>query len=1440
MGTRRRGRPETRLNPEAGPIQAFASGLRALRESTGLTYQQLAKRTFYEAHTLSRAADGKRLPSRELTRAFVQACSGDSDEWEARRQQALRQLDADGCKIELPSTPGDDDPPPTALPPPRNRPPGPPGLDAIGPPGETDTTIHHFGAGHRPSAPRTARLQTVPAARSHAIRDYPVPLELITSPKQLAAALNTLRFRSGLTLRDISRIVGVPSSTIGGYFAGTHLPTPRIFEAVFPQLLRVLGAMDSELEDWRAAFWRARDLGRQPVSGEAPYRGLAAFQTNDAAWFFGREELVSLLVQRAQERRALGRPLIVVGPSGAGKSSVLRAGLLPRLEQSGPATLLTPVSVDRTAPAALAHALTSLPAARWVIVDQFEELFTHDVAPDQRTAFINGLLAAARGDRADDIAGADADGPVGVVIGLRADFYAHAAASPQLAETLQNGQVVVGSMTGEQLRKAILGPARRAGLGVESGLVELLLRDLAPTGTAHPDAGHDSGALPLLSHALLATWQQSRGRTLTIEHYLAAGGIHGSVARTAEAAYLDLADVDRPVARRLFTRLVLVQDGLVDTRRRVPLAELSAARKDIQGQRVIAVANRFIEARLLTADGDMIQITHETLLTAWPRLRAWLDGDREWLRLLRRLADAAAVWADSGRDADTLLRGATLQITLDAVEQGERRVELNELESEYLEASAARQAAQARRTRTGARRRTQIAVLLAVLLAVAVSSLIYARQVGDISTRDQQQALSRQVAAQSDRQRGQDVSLSMQLALAAYRISPTPEALSSLLDSTATTAETQATVGAQTITATGTLIAACTTTGTVQLYTAARHGKINPVGTPLSGGCGAKGAIALSHGGLLAVLGTDDRVHLWDVSDPAHPRALVTLSGTQPTAMALALSPDGRTLAVAVQGHLVQLWDTHDPGHARLVATLTGPTAPVRAMVFGPDSGLLAVGSEDATIRLWSVSKLEHPTPVGVVTAQGRVLSVAISPDGRTLAAGTTGGNYVYQWDLTTPAHPRTKSTALAGPASWVNSVVFSPDGRSLAAGSSDGKLWLFNLETGQVDAKLPQPGPVTAVQYLSDGTPVTDAIDGTIRWWQLPGPLISGFGDATVFAMSFDADGRQLGIAPDTRNNTVTLWNVSDAHHPTRTGPPIYSGMSMNDAYYGSGALSPDGRVFYAGDIDGTIQVWNLGDPKRPAAVGTPLPATSGLVEALTVNGAGDLLAVSDDDGTVHLYNTADPLHPLPLASIRTPGAGVVYQAAFDPTGHTLAVASSDHDLYLYNISDPKTPVLLATVTGFTDSAMTVAFSHDGSTLAVGSMDGSIRLWDVTHPNLPERLGLPLFGPAGSINSLAFSAQDILVAGGSASSSIWLWDTRDPARPTLLATLTGQASGVYSVAFSPDGKTLATGGNGSVQLWNTDTSSAAHWICSIAGQPLSLTEWAKYVPDSPYNPPCT
>ena len=266
-----------------------------------------------------------------------------------------------------------------------------------------------------------------------------------------------------------------------------------------------------------------------------------------------------------------------------------------------------------------------------------------------------------------------ADSQLRLVLAVRADFYGRCAQIGWLAEKITANQVLVGPMERENMRRAIEEPARRSGLRLEPGLVEAVLLE----------GGASASSLPLISHALVETWVRRDANVLTLSGFRMAGGVAGAIAQSADTLFNDaLSAEQQTIARRLLLRLVTPGEGTTSTRRRVPLEELD---RDPAPQKLHTVVDAFVTARLLSVDDSSVEIAHEALIGSWPRLRSWIDAERENLRAQQRIGRAAREWDANGRDSDLLYRGAPLVAAADWATH--HRESLDVLERQFLDES---------------------------------------------------------------------------------------------------------------------------------------------------------------------------------------------------------------------------------------------------------------------------------------------------------------------------------------------------------------------------------------------------------------------------------------------------------------------------------------------------------------------------------------------------------------------------------------------------------------------------------------------------------------------------------------------------------------------------------------------------------------------------------
>lgn len=471
----------------------------------------------------------------------------------------------------------------------------------------------------------------------------------------------------------------------------------------------------------------------------APYCGLAAFGHDQATFFYGRQEEIEGLWRLIQHNRFVA----VTGASGRGKSSLVAAGILPRAAaQSHPILHFVPGSRPCYALAAQLAALVN-PSdqadyadrvdeleqrllarsdgadtllAAWlarqphrktvfIFVDQFEELFTLTTDDVQRRQFAANLAGLAQE-------------AVRVIVALRLDFVDQAMALAELSQLLARHQFVLGPLSKTGLQEAITLPAEKRGARLEKGLADVILREV----------DHRPEALPLLQATMIQLWQRRVGRLLTHEAFSAIGSVGQAIEWAAEEVYNGLDEQAQRLARHLFLRLVHLNERGEYNRSRLsrmdlPLAGVEPAVWDrllwqLSGQQV----------RLVTVNAGILELTHESIIVAWPRLGRWLDENQTQLLVWGRLTQAARVWQEHEQDASFLYRGAQLEQAKTLLPAAE----LNQQESRFLQASLLAQAqqqnaeqAQAAVAGTLSRFAWGLRIVLTLLLLAATGALVY-------------------------------------------------------------------------------------------------------------------------------------------------------------------------------------------------------------------------------------------------------------------------------------------------------------------------------------------------------------------------------------------------------------------------------------------------------------------------------------------------------------------------------------------------------------------------------------------------------------------------------------------------------------------------------------------------------------------------------------------
>ncbi len=485
--------------------------------------------------------------------------------------------------------------------------------------------------------------------------------------------------------------------------------------------------------------------GSGATAEERPYPGLSSFTEADAGRFFGREDEVAALWEKIQRQRLLA----VIGPSGVGKTSFLRAGVLARKPTGWATVYFTPGASPVAALARAVSLAVSSEVARaadqpglagelmqgvadflqhgepgglvsvicaWrrpsaealLVVDQFEELFTLNPSETQKG------FAALLGSLVDE-------GDVHVLLALRDDFLFGCHALRALRAVFQD-LTPLGAPSSEALRRTLVEPAARLGVRFED---DPLVGEMVET------VQSERGALPLLAFAVSRLWEKrdrERG-LLTREAYREIGGVAGALAQHAESTLERVGAARVPLVRELFRNLVTSQRTRVVRERGELLSVFGKGDAPKAVAEAEEVLTTLVDARLLTSyeraeEGGKshheVEIIHESLLSAWPRLVRWQTQDADGAQLRDQLRQAAQVWQDRGKPEDLLWSGTAYR---DLTLWRERYPGGLTATEEAFAGAARRLAGRKRRTR-----RIALASLFAAALAVAAVTASLWRQ----------------------------------------------------------------------------------------------------------------------------------------------------------------------------------------------------------------------------------------------------------------------------------------------------------------------------------------------------------------------------------------------------------------------------------------------------------------------------------------------------------------------------------------------------------------------------------------------------------------------------------------------------------------------------------------------------------------------------------------
>lgn len=1141
-----------------------------------------------------------------------------------------------------------------------------------------------------------------------------------------------------------------------------------------------------------------------------PYRGLRAFQESDAPFLFGREDFVDTAIGKVGRHPLLG----VTAASGSGKSSAIRAGLLPKLRRRddvliitmrpasdpwkqlalGLAPLLYPnadlgdrvLNVEKirrglkSAPDYLRDCASGLLVDRQaerllIFVDQFEELFTQ--AGHDRELGESGKAGepdeATGSQKRDDfrdlmVATAALDGPTHVqwLYALRGDFAGRAFRHPGFVKLLGDGDIKLPDMGPEDIRSAIRCPAETLNVGFgpgtedQPGLIERIARD----------AGETGGALPLMQHVLELLWRGMKQRTLAHEAYDDLGGLEGALNQHAETVFTGLSADEQVFARRLFYKLINLEETGEATRRIATREDLGDDRWRV-AEKLAAEDARLLVLRRSADEADpgaesvateTVEVAHEALLRHWKRLLGWIEEDRAFLLWQKRLAHQLEDWRNSDDKTGLELSGAQLDTAMSYRQT--RHDDLDEAEREFIRISgnvfAASEAEKMgrdireRRQRDENQRQAEKVLMLQrrwlMALAGIVILLFGAGVAGFVLYRGQ-------IAATRT---AQETSEQLEIALQAReRAAQAEETARADAETARGKAEDDAARYAAAIAAG--LLADGKTVEAIKVVRESLGEKATS--QDIARKPAAYSLLAQAVGKLEQDAGI--------------------LRGHEGPVVAVSFSFDGTRIVTGSNDTTARVWDADTGG---LLHVLEGHEREISAASFSRDGTRIVTGSEDKTARIWDVAT------GGLMRVlegdKGRIFAASFSPDGTRVVTVSEHGT-VRIWNAATGGLVHVLEGHGHGVFYNIFSGSFSNDGTRIVVGSGDKTVRIWDVGTGGLLHALEgHEDLVTSASFSPDGKRVlTGSLDHTARVWDAEGGdllhLLEGH-NSQISATSFSPDGTR--IVTGSRDKTARIWDAE--------GGGLLQLLEGHNSQIFSTSFSRDGTRILTGSTSGAVRIWDAGT----GGLVHVLEGQTNKVSAVSFSPDGTRVVTGSEDKTAGVWDveTGSLLHLFKAQKSR------ISTVSFSPDGARVLTGSERGAAAIW---DGETGALVHLLEGHKGRISAASFSRDGARVVTGSEDSRVRIWDAETGGLLHVLEMH----RGKISDASFSRDGTRVVTGSEDDTAGIWDA---GTGRLLRVFDEHKSRIFAASFSPGGTRVVTGGGRGIALvWNTDTGKVLH-----------------------------